>query len=263
MAINKYYHFGKIYLKNSYTNLFEKMFRGFTIAIILFIFINIWKTIYSGRTIIDGFTIKDLIWYLAMSELITFSTGTERIEDISDEVKSGLISNSLSKPINYVLKELAILYANFIYNFLVIGIFAFSLAYLFVGLIDLSIINIPVLIIIILLGATINFLIIITLGLFSFWIEDSLSLAWIYHKAILILGGTLIPLNFYPDWIKNYLYILPTSFITFFPSKLFVNFNLNDLYFAIIGSISWIIILGLFLFFVYKIGIKKVSINGG
>lgn len=109
----------------------------------------------------------------------------------------------------------------------------------------------------------INFILILVMGLSAFWLEDSASISWIYQKIVFIIGGMLLPLEFYPSWLENLSKSLPTSYLMYYPAKLFVHFDFTLFFKIIIGQIAWIVILSIIAFIIYKKGVREVNINGG
>ena len=52
-----------------------------------------------------------------------------------------------------------------------------------------------------------------TLALLSFWFEDTRGLQLLYRRAVMILGGMLIPLEAYPDWLGGIARALPFRYL--------------------------------------------------
>ena len=263
MSLAKYYEVAKIHVLEKVSYSWNQVFYGLIIGIVLFVFVHIWQAIYAGKPTIEGFSIAQMIWYLALAEVIVFSAGGGGIERIGDDVKSGVIASSLTKPLNFVGKEFAVLLANFFYTLLVSGFIAFAVAYLLVGPIPFHLANIPLVLAMLVGSAILNFTLVIFLGLFAFWFEDVSSIYFIYQKFLFILGGMFVPLDVYPVWIQGIVKYLPFSFIMYMPSKLFVHFDWDVFLTGIIGQVGWILVGAVLLKVIYDKGIKRVNINGG
>ncbi|MGR5996162.1 ABC-2 family transporter protein [Bacillus cereus] len=89
------------------------------------------------------------------------------------------------------------------------------------------------------------------------------GIAFIYQKFLFILGGVLIPLDFFPEILQKIANYLPFSFITFAPSKLFVHFSIIHFFQVLCGQIIWIGLFLILLKVVFKMGIRRLTINGG
>ncbi|MEK6962912.1 MAG: ABC-2 family transporter protein [Nanoarchaeota archaeon] len=263
MSLAKYYEVAKIHILEKISYSWNQVFYGLIIGIVLFVFVHIWQAIYAGKLTIEGFSIAQMIWYLALAEVIVFSAGGQGIERIGEDVKSGIIASSLTKPINFVGKEFAVLLANFIYTFLISGFIAFAVAYFLVGPIPFHFANLPMLLVMIAGAAVLNFTLVIFFGLFAFWFEDVSSIYFIYQKLIFIMGGMLVPIDVYPIWVQGIVKYLPFSFITYMPAKLFVHFEWSAFLTGMIGQLAWILVGAMLLKVIYDKGIKRVNINGG
>ncbi|MDP7182197.1 MAG: ABC-2 family transporter protein, partial [Candidatus Woesearchaeota archaeon] len=198
------------------------------LVVVLFVFLQIWKTVYGQETTIEGFTIAQMIWYLAVAEIITFSNASHKVEDINEEVRTGLFSLSLLKPINYAYRWLANLFGYGSFVLLFFGSMGLVLAWLFVGTIPFTFSYIPFILIAVLGALFMNFLFVLIYGLLSFWFEETESLSWIHTKFTFIMGGMFMPYEVYPAWIQPILHKLPFSYMMYGPAKLFVKFSFAD-----------------------------------
>lgn len=43
----------------------------------------------------------------------------------------------------------------------------------------------------------------VLLGLMSFWLTDATSVYWVMSKLLFVLGGLMLPLELYPDWLQS------------------------------------------------------------
>jgi len=108
-----------------------------------------------------------------------------------------------------------------------------------------------------------NFCITCLIGLAAFLVEDVAPFVWIYQKFIFILGGFLIPLDFYPQWLQVIAKALPFSAMIYGPSKLFVAPTVELFMNVIMLQLIWIITLGITLILAYHHGVAYLTVNGG
>jgi ABC-2 type transport system permease protein len=101
------------------------------------------------------------------------------------------------------------------------------------------------------------------IGLAAFVTEDVAAFDWIYAKFVLILGGVLIPLDFFPDWLRDIAQVLPFAYATYHPARFFVQPDLARLATLILGQALWLGALALLLAFIYRRGETRLTINGG
>jgi ABC-2 type transport system permease protein len=108
-----------------------------------------------------------------------------------------------------------------------------------------------------------NFCITCLIGLSAFLVEEISPFMWIYQKFVFILGGFLIPLDFYPNWLQSIAKALPFAYMIYGPSKLFVAPSV-DLFVNIISlQLVWIVVLGAILMLAYRRGVAYLTVNGG
>jgi ABC-2 type transport system permease protein len=260
--MRKYFEISKINLMNNLAYAGEFFLKAGFILIILFIFVNIWKAAYSGKEIIEGFTLSMIIWYMLMTEAIVTS-GSTIIREVNADVQSGGIAYQLNKPYSYIgyyfSKSISYKLISFIITF-TIGAGA---VYFLIGKIPLSPSTIPLIIISVILALVLDFFMLLCIALLAFWFEDTTSLRWIYDKILFTIGGMLIPLEIFPDWLEKISANLPFSFAVYQPAKLFVNFEM-DTFLKITGiQIGYILIFLIIAILIYRKGVGRVNINGG
>lgn len=261
--MKKYWEIGKINFLNNIFYFSDFFFRALFILLILFIFLGIWKTIYSDTTkVIEGFTIVMMIWYLLLTESIVSST-TSLVREVNKEIQSGDIAYQLNKPYSYIFYHLAKTLSYRIISFSVIFILGAILVYFMVGPLSFNWVNLPWIIIVCLMALILDFFIVMPLALLAFWFEDTIAFRWIYEKFLFTIGGMLLPLEMFPKWLAQISLVLPFSFIVYYPAKLFVDFNLNNFIQVILSQAGYILLFSLITYLVYHIGVRRLNINGG
>lgn len=261
--IRKYWHIAKAEFHHELSHTWNAITWVGILFVILFVFLQIWKTVYGTKDTLEGYTIAQMIWYLAMAEVITFANGSHNIEDIEKDIQSGTFSLSLIKPVNFVGMWIAKLFGYSTMVLLSFGTFAVFFAYSFVGSIPFNVATIPIHVLTITLALLMNYLFVVMYGLIALWLERVEAFGWIHTKFTFILGGMFMPFEVYPVWIQPFLHALPFGYMMYGPAKLFVHFSLNEFYHLLFGQIAWIIILTMTVLFMFKKGVREVSVHGG
>ncbi|MBW3019868.1 ABC-2 family transporter protein [Candidatus Woesearchaeota archaeon] len=262
MTFIKYYEMAKINFINSFVYTFDILSGSVFVGLIIFIFINLWKAVYGDQLLIEGFTISMMLWYLVMTESLVTSQG-KIIQDIGVDVRSGNLANVLNKPYNYISYKFSTQLGSSIFKFGMTFIMASIIVYIFLGGIKVSLISIPLILLIVLLSMTLYFLISAFLGLFAFWLEDTEALHFVYQKVIFTIGGMLVPLEIFPAWLAKISIILPFSYIAYHPARLFVLFDFPTFIRVFSMLLIWILVMTISITILYKIAVRKVSVNGG
>ena len=262
MTLTKYFEIGKINFINSFAYTFDLLASSVFVALILFIFVSLWKVVFGGQIMIEGFTISMMLWYLVMTESIVTAQG-HVVEEIGEEIKSGQIANYLNKPYNYIFYKYASNIGNGVFRFFLTFLVASIVVLIFLGGITIPLISIIPVLITVFLAITLHFAMMALLGVFAFWFEDAKSMHFIYQKIVFTIGGMLLPLEIFPFWLERISAVLPFSYVAYHPAKLFVKFSFSSFFSVLVFQIIWIAVISLFIFLVFRVCVKKVSVNGG
>ena len=233
--------------------------------IMIYIFMNLWKYIYSDPSeVINGYSMSQMIWYVIVAEILWSVTGGRKLcARISNDVKSGNIAYNINKPysyIGYILSSHLGLCAIRAIIYLVLGM---VVGYIFLGSFPhLNVISVISVLITMLLSIIISVFLITSIGLISFFIEDSKPFYWLYSKFILVIG-TIFPIEFFPLWARGIITYSPIYAISYGPAKLFVNFSYTNLIYVITSQLFYIIISYMLCKLIYKKGVKNINVNGG
>jgi ABC-2 type transport system permease protein len=262
-SIRKYWAIFKITLINSLAYPGELIGRSLMIIPFMWIFYQLWKVTFNaaGSEVINGMTLYSTMWYLMMAETIELSRPA-LARTISDNVKDGSIAYLLNKPYSFLLYQFSNSMGETIFRALVNALFGSIIVWWLVGpppelagwlLAFLALIGTWIL----------NFCITCLIGLSAFLVEDVSPFMWIYQKFIFILGGFLIPLDFYPDWLQVIAKALPFSAMIYGPSKLFVSPGWELFANVMLMQSLWIVTLGAILIIAYRRGVAYLTVNGG
>lgn len=218
----------------------------------------------SGGTI-NNTEYSTVLWSMFIYFCIMTLSIRHIVKLIMDDVKSGNVEMFLNKPVNYILIAFYKIIGKGLYSFILITIIGVILMTIFVG-IPLTVSNwiftIAILIITFILGITLALIMYSIIGLLSFFMEDVRPIYWIVDKAIMVLGGSYLPIALFPDFLKIITYISPLGAVNFASS---VVYNYSNLEFIIMIAIQiiWIVIFTIILKFVFSKVKEKAMINGG
>ena len=259
----KYGYIFAIQLTNALAYPGELVGRSLMIIPFMWIFAQLWRATFAaaGTEVISGLTLPDTLWYLMLAETIELSRprlGTT----IADAVKDGSIAYVLNKPYNFLYYQLSTSMGDTVFRAVMTGLFGSLVVWLLIGppphLIGFLVV-IPAII-----GAwLLNFCISVMIGLAAFVTEDVSAFQWIYQKFAFVLGGLLIPLDFYPAWLQNIARALPFSSMVYGPARLFVDPTPQALASTLGMQLVWITALGLLTGLAYRRGITYLTVNGG
>ena len=127
---------------------------------------------------------------------------------------------------------------------------------------SLNIIQILLVLLSCVLATVINILLIISLGLISFYIEDANPFYWLYSKFILVIG-TIFPIEYFPAVLQPIIKFSPIYVVSYGPAKLFVDFSTSMCIEILISQIIYLVISFTICHLIYSKGVKKLNVNGG
>lgn len=259
----KYWFIFQTQLLNSLAYPGELVGRALTILPFMWIFHQLWSVTFAaaGASQINGLTLPMTMWYFAMTETIEISR--PRVgNSISEAVKDGSIAYLLSKPYNFLLYQYASAMGETIFRALLNALFGGLMVWALVGA-PPSAAGAAWALLTMLAAWTLHFCVAALIGLSAFVVEDVSAFLWVYQKAAFVLGGLLIPLDFYPPWLKTLSLFLPFASMSYAPARLFIAPGWQA-FFATLGQqVLWIGMLSLLLAFFYQRAVRALTINGG
>ena len=262
-SIRKYTAIFRITLINSLAYPGELIGRSLMIVPFMWIFYQLWKVTFSaaGNDTINGMTLYSTMWYLMMAETIELSR-PRLANTISENVKDGSIAYILNKPYNFLLYQFSTSLGETVFRAITNALIGGAVVWWLVGPPPAP--NGWLFAILAVLGTWIlNFFISCLIGLSAFLVEDVSSFVLIYQKLVFILGGFMIPLNFYPQWLQTICKALPFAAMIYGPSQLFITPTPGLLLNILLLQLAWIVALGLTLIIAYQRGVTRLTINGG
>jgi ABC-2 type transport system permease protein len=244
-------------LANNRKNHKEILIRSLFFVAILYIFSKLWAaTQFSNPE-----NSQLMVWYLALTELIILSIPLVQV-DIENDIRSGDIVYQLLKPVSYLWLKISDSVGAFLFRFLILGAIAFPLCIALSG-------TVPSLALLIasffsaLLAGFVFIFFHTAIGLTAFIFQDSSPIFWLWQRCSFLLGGMLLPLDYYPSYLQWIASVLPFSSLLYKPAKLLLECSVEQFLFTILAIIFW----GAFaLFLTYQLYgrlLRSLRINGG
>ena len=262
-AAGKYWAIFRTQLLNSLAYPADLLGRSLIIVVFMWVFMNLWRVTYgaTGTRSIAGLTLADTMWYLMMAEAVMLSK-RDLSNTISEQVKDGSVAYLLNKPFNFIIYHFAAGLGDSVLAFgsnLIIGS---AVVWLMVGP-PPGIAGWLLAAVAVVIAWLLDFCFSALIGLSAFVVEDSNAFRFIYQKFLLVLGGLLIPLDFFPEWLQTIAFNLPFAWIIFGPARLFVDPSLARLGAVLTQQGIWLAVVGGAVWLFYRWAVARLVINGG
>jgi ABC-2 type transport system permease protein len=264
IGLRKYTWLGLIAARSNLAYLGEVATRTLFLAVILFIFLQLWRVTYNetGATTLGGLTLAQMLWYLAMTEAITLSA-PRVAQEVDQDVRTGALAVQLIRPLDYPLARLWTTLGERAVRFGLNAVVGAVLALLLVGPIAFTPAGLLIFALTLPLAFVLDFLGNFLIGLAAFWIEDTSGLTLIYSRVTMILGGMLIPLELFPEQSQPLLRALPFASIVYGPARMFVHPDVAFLADLVPRQAIAIGAFALAVLAIYRVALRRIHSNGG
>lgn len=206
----KYWALSRIAAVQTATERGELYGRTLFFAAILAVFTALWRAVAEAGMPLSARPAQ-MVWYLAASEWILLSTPARHLE-IQEEVRRGDVAYQLPRPVAFPRATLAQCAGILAVRAPVLGVVAFGCAFLFTGTAP-SLRTVAWLVPFGLAASLVLAVLYLALGLVSFWLTDATPLYWVLGKLLFILGGLMLPLELYPQWLQSIARFTPFPYL--------------------------------------------------
>jgi len=267
MNFNTYYETVKIALKDRMAYrldfLVDMLINPFVFLIVQFL----WTTIYAFNAVstIQGFTLQETITYFAISQIVGFFVWTWIVGMVGEVIKFGDFARYVLMPVDFFWSMISEAFGNKLPSMLIKAPVLLLLLKLFF---DIIINTNPVYLIMFIMSLLMSFLLynvfFFIMGLLTFWQESYFLFELLGVAALNFFSGALIPLDFYPGFMKTIVNILPFKYIYYSPIMIYLEkFTINESLSILFQQLIAFIILYFIAKLLFRIGRKKFTSQGG
>ncbi len=182
---------------------------------------------------------------------------------IQEEVRDGTLAVTLARPWSYPAFHFWRSFGEGAVRVVPVLVVGFSLAALFVGPLPGYLRALPFGLLLILLGLAVGIMWTLAIGLLAFWLEEVSPVFWIVQKAIFILGGLFLPIDFFPPGLAAVARWLPFSFSAYWPAITMVSFRWSTFLTGLAGAAVWLAVLAGTVALLFAAGRRRVHAQGG
>ena len=242
----------------------DLVLRSAFMLVVLLTFVQLWTATYgaAGGATLAGFALRDLVWYLVITEIIALSP--PRIAHVIDgEVRSGDVAYALGRPYNYPLYHLASFWGESLVRLPVNAAVGSAVALIAVGPPALSLGGLAATAVLVVGAITMKGTFELLVGLSAFWVEDTQPAEWLHNKLVITIGGLFLPLELFPDWLASIARALPFASMAYAPARTFVAFDWATFTPLLLTQATWLGLLWLTVLVVFARAARRVAAHGG
>jgi ABC-2 type transport system permease protein len=235
--------------------------------IYLVIIYNLWQSIYASSPYdtVNGMTFTDTMLYLVLAMTIFNMLNTFVVWMMSNEIRDGSMILNLIKPMEYRMftffnvlgGDVTTLFMIFVPTFVIISIIT-NLAVPF-GMNLLWFV--PALI----LARMISFYLDFFVGTICIYTESTWGIDMAKEVLVLLMSGAVIPLVFFPDWLRTVAEFLPFQAIYNIPLQILMGrvVTAGEILPLLGIQLLWVGVLNIVSGLFWRKSIKVITVNGG
>ena len=228
-------------------------------AVILGVFSSLWRAVAgSGMPATEP---RALVWYLAATEWILLSAPMIHL-DIQEAVRRGDVISQLGRPVSYTGSTFAEGMGVLAVRAPVLGLTAYVCAFVFTGWTPpLGVLArvVPIG----LAGSALITALYLLVGLLAFWMSDISPVWWVWQKLMFILGGLMLPLELYPDFVQKIARFTPFPAALAGPASLVLDSAPADVATRLRDLGIWSLIVMLVIRTLFRRVTATLTVNGG
>lgn len=234
--------------------------------IFIFIFTSLWKNIFTSSKGAEatGFTRESIVSYAVFAMIIRVSMSQDDL-GVVGKIRTGAIATDMIKPMNFFGMTLAENLGGTMFHWFtrVAPILAVSLL-LFDIRIPHSPVNYLLLAVTWTLGYMIFFMVNFMFALLAFWIIETFSFQLMKYGMFTLFSGGIVPLDFFPDFVKPIAAWIPFMYVLYVPTAVFIGHMNHAAALRAIGfQAAWVAALALACHVMWRAAQRKLIIQGG
>ncbi len=232
-------------------------------GISLLVYFFLWGTLFSDNTEVNGYTLKGITTYYALTFTLRQLTNSKDItRRISYNIRYGTLSTFLLQPIDFTLHYFFRLFTQVGFQTLVPFMMVFGLTF-FAGVLETPK-NFGFFVLSTFFGALITFLFYAITGCIAFWTIQSWGINSMIGRITSVLSGALIPLSFFPQYLQNINDFFPFKHMSYTAISIYIgNLTGTAIYTNLLLQIWWILVLYVIYKIIWNKALRKYDSVGG
>lgn len=227
----------------------------------------LWKAIFASvnTPTVNGMTFEDTMIYLVLASALFSFMEMYLVWEMGRNIQSGKIILDIIKPMKFPVYMFFTFSGSFIMAFFITFLPTFVLVYFIThGIIRLET-NILYFLLSVIMALLINFSIDFFIGTVCLYTESIWGINIMKEVIVLLFSGAIVPVAFFPEPLKTFVYYLPFQAIYNTPLRLLMDYSMSypDRMQMLGIQLFWLIVLLFLSNAFWKYSLKRITINGG
>lgn len=201
------------------------------------------------------------IWYIAITEWIILSAPPIGMS-IEQDIRSGQIAYFLLRPMHYLTMRLLEALGILAVRFILLGFCCIALGWCLTRSFPTDIIHWALGMGLGVMGLILYTLIVVLIGLGSFWLREVQAIIYLNLSATFCFGGLIIPLEYYSPWLQKLCFLTPYPWILWAPAQWMTGGVISGSD-AVLGWSVWVFIIFSVMQILYRKCLKSLVVEGG
>jgi ABC-2 type transport system permease protein len=269
--MRKYWHVISIGMQNNLAYRVNFLARALFGFVPLLAMLYLWRTIYEGKggsaATIGNFTLSQMISYYLIVQIVDALTAVNEDDwAIATDIKDGLISQFLLKPVNYLWYRLCLFTAG---RITYLGVAAIPLA-LFIlcfwkyFMLPPNWTQLGWFCVSLAMTALLQFFVSYAMAMLAFWVLEVSTFIFILYAFEYLASGHLFPLSILPPGVQEFIFYTPFPYQLYFPVSIYMGETTGPaLWKGLVIQLFWVLVAYGAARFMWSRGIRKYSAVGG
>ena len=258
--MNKYMAFATLGFRQARAEPGELLGRALFFVLILGVFSAVWRAVAESG-VSTARPPAEMLWYLAVTEWVLMSAPLLQFQ-MEDDIRRGDVAYQLARPASWLGARLAHGLGALAVRAPVMLVVACATAWSVAGAPKRPV-GLGVAITLGLMASVVMTLYHVAIGVAAFWLGDVAPAYWIWQKLLFVLGGLLLPLQFYPALFVRVARLTPFPALLAGPASLATGEPLMPASVLALTLGLWALVGWLIASAAFNRAVRRLHVNGG
>lgn len=229
------------------------------------IYVLIYTALFQGRGAIGGLDVRDTVTYAVLSQSLLMVMSAFGNRELSEAIVKGTIVGDLARPVDFYLYWAALDLGRAAYYLIFRGIPTFVIGLvLFRARLPADLGTWLWFLAVLCVGMAVSFAFRFITNSLAFWTSDARGIIYLTNTVIMFFSGFIVPLNFFPAWLRAATELLPFRALAHLPISVYLGKADGPMLTAALAQqAAWLVALVLAGRWLLGRMVRRVTLHGG